>query len=203
MSAIFLSVPRALHFAYVMQAYPATPESIMAKIMRQFVKESEVREGSRISTVRFDGLNAFEVRQQCANIRDMVTRILPSPEAASIRARYGLTDYHDYDNGERRYFFDRDRTQAIKTLTDWLTPGFDDVPMPMMDLLVARHYADLRQTPIPIRAVAELFGKTRSTVHRRSDAVGNRLGKLEMRALDLLTPAFRATEAEGSAIAAT
>ncbi|WP_439891581.1 hypothetical protein ACS7SF_02775 [Ralstonia sp. 25C] len=201
MPAIFLSVPRALHFAYLMRAYPVTPESIMAKIMRQFVKESEVREGLRVSTVCFDGLTALEVHQQCTNIRDMVVRLLPPPESASVRARFGLTDYHDYDDGERRYFFDRDRTQAIKTLSDWLRPGFDDVPMPMMDLLVGRHYADLRQTPIPIRDVAELFGKSRSTVHRRADEVGYRLGKLETRALDLLTPVFVKASADGWAIA--
>lgn len=134
------------------------------------------------------------------NIHDMVTRLLPAPESAAVRARFGLTEYHDYKSGERRYYFDRDRTPAIKTLSDWLAPSFDDVSPPMCDLLVARHFADLRQTPIPIRAIAESFGKSRGTTHRRADAIGERLGKLEMRALDLLTPAFTDEDPYGEAI---
>lgn len=201
MTAIFMSVPQAVHFAYLMRAYPPCPESIMAKIMRQNVKESEVWQGNRPRTVSFDGLHALEVHQQCTNIRDMVCRLLPQAESACLRARHGLTEYHDYASGERRFFFDRDRTDAIRALSDLLLPGHDDIPQPMMDLLVARHFCDRHQTPITVRAIAELFAKSRSTTHRRADEIADRLNKLEMRALDLLTPAFTEADVHGFSIA--
>ncbi|MDB6082438.1 MAG: hypothetical protein JWN43_319 [Gammaproteobacteria bacterium] len=42
MSAIFMSVPRALHVAFILQAYENAPESSMARILRWHVEECDV-----------------------------------------------------------------------------------------------------------------------------------------------------------------
>lgn len=69
-------------------------------------------------------------------------RVLPELECAVVQARYGLTDYVDEDGG-RRFFFDRERVAAIQYLAGtWALPQCEHVPQAVLDLLIARHFAD-------------------------------------------------------------
>lgn len=188
MSAIFMSVPRALHFAYLIQAYPDAPESLMARIMRWHVEECDVWEPRKARTVDFSGLNGLETRAECAGIRAHVVRILPALECAVIQARYGLTDY--VDEGEvRRYFFDKERANAFRALGNWagtfypeLMPTEEDKPRPL-DFIIGRHFADER-TPITLRWLAHAFGHNHTFYRRIANRLESQLMLIENRALD-------------------
>lgn len=194
MSAIFMSVPRALHFAYLIQAYPNAPESSMARILRWPIEECDVWEPRRVRSVDFTGLNGFEIRAECANIRAHVVRVLPPLECAVVHARYGLTDYVDEDGG-RRFFFDRERVAAIQYLSGtWAVPQCEHVPLAVLDLLIARHFADKRRTPITLRAVAESFGKSHTHYRRIANRLESQLILIENRALDGLGEVFKAEQ---------
>lgn len=200
MSQIFMSVPRALHFAYLIQAYEAAPESIMARIMRMHVEDCDIWEPRKARTVNFDGLNAYETRAECANIRAHVERILTPLECNVIRARYGLTEYAD-EGSERRFFFSRERTDAIQYLAHkWATHKYPDLELPVLDLLVARFFASRKTTPITLRAIADAFGRSHTFYGRVANKLEADLVKIENRALDQLEPVFSA-EQHGHSIA--
>lgn len=199
MSQIFMSVPRALHFAYLIQAYEASPESLMARIMRQHVEDCDIWEPRRARTVDFSGLNALEVRAECAGIRGHVERALSDLERAVIQARYGLTDYHDED-GARRFFFSKERSNAVQFIAQRTAVQFPDVRLAILDLLVARHFASRKTTPITLRAIAETFGRSHTYYRRIANVIEDELTLIEMRALDSLTPIFSA-ENHGHSIA--
>ncbi|TCG08363.1 hypothetical protein BZM27_12570 [Paraburkholderia steynii] len=190
MSQIFMSVPRALHFAYLIQAYPAAPESLLARVMRQHVEQCDVWEPRPARVVDFGGLNAQEVRAECAGIRGHVERELMDLPCAVIKARYGLTDFTDA-GGERRFFFSKERANAIRYLSsDWAAVQFADVGEAVLDLLIARHFADRRRTPITLRGIAETFGRNHTYYRRMANRLEEQLILIENRALDDLTPLF-------------
>lgn len=200
MSQIFMSVPRALHFAYLIQAYPAAPESLLARVMRQHIEQCDVWEPRRARVVDFGGLNSLEVRAECAAIRLHVERELTDLPCAVIKARYGLTDYSDA-GGERRFFFSRERANAIRYLSsDWAQLQFADVSESVLDLLIARHFADRRRTPITLRGLAETFGRNHTFYRRIANRLEEQLVLIENRALDDLTPLFT-SERHGHSIA--
>jgi hypothetical protein len=189
MSAIFMSVPRALHFAYLIQAYVNAPESVMARIMRWHVEECDVWEPRKARTVDFSGLNGLEIRAECAGIRGHVVRVLPPLECAVIQARYGLTAFVD-ENGVRRYFFDQERTKAMRVLGNWagtfypeLMPTEEDKPRPL-DWIVARHFASNKKTSITLRDLADMFGRNHTFYRRIANKLDEPLTRIENRALD-------------------
>jgi hypothetical protein len=192
MASLFMSVPRALHFAYLIQAYEAAPQSIMARIMREHVEECDVWEPRKLKTIDFSGLSPLEIRAECAGIRRAVGALLQPLECAAVRARYGLTDYEDVD-GVRRFFFDRDRSDAMKQLGTWAHETmYPQLHAAAVDVLVARHFASRRTTPITLRGVAEAFGKSHTYYGKIANELGKTLDSYEMRALDALMPYFTA-----------
>lgn len=199
MSQLFMSVPRALHFAYMIQAYPNAPESLMAKVLRSHMEECDVWEPRRARTVDFSGLNGLEVRAECAGIRGHVARVLPELECAVIQARYGLTDFVDEDGG-RRFFFDRERVAAIDFIAaTWAKPQYDAERDEVLLLLVARIFASPRLTPITLRGIAETFGRSHTHYRRIANRLEDRLMLVENRALDALGELF-STEHHGVSI---
>ena len=200
MSKIFLSVPRALHFAYLIQAYEAAPESQLARVMRWHVEECDVWEPRKAKTIDFSGLNALEVRAECANIRAHVVRNLTDLEQAVIRARYGLTDYEDID-GNRRFFFDADRTKAVQHIAEkWALPTNPGVDIRALEMIVARVYASRKTTPITLRQLADSFGKSHTYYRKIANRIEEDLIVIENRALDALADVFKA-EHNGHSIA--
>ena len=190
MTGVFLSVPSALHVSYMMPAYETAPQSILAKIMRMHIGEHDIWGYARPKVVFFDGLSPEQIRAQCTQIRAKVVRLLPRPEAAVVRARYGLTEYEDLVSGERRFAFNKDRALAMRYLAKWLTPSFSRLDRATLLLLVARVFANQRQTPITLRQLAAEHGFSHVYYHNYFHAIEQRLAALEMRALDLLTPMF-------------
>lgn len=202
-----MSVPRALHFAYLIQAYPAAPESIMARIMKMHVEDCDIWEPRKAKTVDFSGLNAMEMRAECASIRGHIERILPELERNVILARYELTDYADEADGTRRYFFTKPRANAMMALGDWAATFYPELQRVEvdksgpLDLIIARHFASHKKTtPITLRQLADAFGRNHTFYGRISRKLEEKLILIENRALDAITPVF-VTECRGHSIA--
>lgn len=185
---IFRSTSQALHFAYMIQAYEVSVESIMSKAIRAIMKDLGIWDDGKPSTVDFGSLNALEVRAQCAMIRAMVRDRLPGPEAWAIQARYGFNEIALID-GKKRLVFSRERYEAIMNLGDWMVPSFPNFNPLAVDLLIARA-VDKRVTDVTFRQIAEQFGLTHSTYHYALKRVRERVLELENRAIDRLAPEF-------------
>lgn len=190
MGPIFTTLGGCVHFAFLIQAYPASPESLLARVMRENVEDVDVWYPRRIKRIDFSGLNAVEVRVECAGIRAACARLLTPLENAALRARHGLTNYTDED-GERRFYFDVDRALAIQHLTtSFAAPLYPEFKTQLLDVLIARHYADKETTPITLRQIAETFGRSHTYWGKIATDLGKKLDAIEMRALDQLTPYF-------------
>ena len=181
--SIFRSTSQALHFAFLIEAYEVSVESLMSKVMRR-------NTGEKQSTVNFGGLNALEVRAQCAMIRAAVRDRLPAPEAWAIQARYGINEIIIAD-GQRKPVFSRERYDAIMRLSGWLAPSFSNFKPLAVDLLVARA-VDKRVADFTFRQMAEVFGLDHSTYAYALKRVREKLEGLEKMAINRLEPAFMA-----------
>jgi hypothetical protein len=192
MTGLFVSVPCALYIAYKMPAYEASPESTCLQILKRHIKEHDVWGHFRFKpkTCFFEGLTNEEIHAQCVVICDKVIRCLPENEAATVRARYGLTDFEDV-GGHRRYAFSADRADAIKSLSDHFRTIYDTLSEAECDLLVARVFANNKYTtPITLRGIAQQCGRSHVHYHHYSHAIEDRITQFEVRAIDTLTPVF-------------
>lgn len=195
---IFRSTSQAIHFAFLIEAYEASIESVMAIAMRRFMKELGIWDTGNPSTVDFGGLNALEVRAQCAMIRAAVRSRLPAPEAWAIEARYGINhEAEDKDKqrragfrrGDRNVRFSTARYEAVKNLGKWLAPSFPTINPLAVNLLVARAI-DSRVCTTSTRQMAEQMGASKDTWARSLKVVADRLRQLENQAIDRLEPDF-------------
>jgi hypothetical protein len=187
---IFRSTSQALHFAYIIQAYEVSAESVMAKAVRRLMKESGVWDTGEPSSIDFDGLSSLEVRAQCAMIRAAVRDHLPGPERWAIQARYGINEIVTKD-GNKKAVFSRERYDAILNLSKWLAPSFKNFSLFAVDLLIARA-VDRRVCNTTPREMAERFGISRDTFIRALHDTKKRLYVLEGAGIDRLTPIFAA-----------
>jgi hypothetical protein len=190
---VFATVPCALSVAYRMPAYRKSPESTCARILRDHIRRSKIWDiGDMLpKVVFFEGLTNDEIHAQCALIRAVVIARLPELEAATIRARYGLTDFEDLESGARRFAFSADRADAIKALSDRMREQFDVLTEGECDILVARIFANVKATtPITLRAIAEQFGRSHVHYYNYFHVLDDTLFHFEMRALDTLTDIF-------------
>lgn len=185
--AIFRSTSQALHFAFLIEAYEMSVESIMSKAIRHRMMECGIWRDAP-STVDFCGLNALEVRAQCAMIRAAVRDRLPAPEAWAVQARYGVNEIV-LEDGERRPVFSRGRYDSIQSLSNWIAPSLRGMNVMAIDLLVARA-VDGKVADVSFRQMAEQLGMSKSTWHRALADVRARLRGLENMAIDRLSPAF-------------
>lgn len=188
--SMFLSVPRALHFAYLMQAFEAAPESIMAKIIRANVIDCDVWGARKPSVVDFSGLTVLELHAECAGIRKAVERECGPDESAVIKARYELTEFEDVD-GVRRFAFSKARIDALLYLSAKVrTLYFPDAAQDVIDILVGRAFAERWKTPITLRQIEEQFGVSKSNLGRMANRLDEYVMQLENRAFDTLMPYF-------------
>lgn len=185
---IFRSTSQALHFAYLIEAYDVSIESVMSKTLRRTMMELGIWNTGEPSSVNFGGLSALEVRAQCAMIRSAVRSRLPGPESWAVEARYGINEIVT-ENGQRRVVFKRYRYDAILRLADWLRPSFPATNPMAVDILVARA-VDKRVCDVTYRDMAERMGASKDTWARALNRIRERLRELENMAIDRLEPDF-------------
>jgi hypothetical protein len=187
--AIFRCVQKALSFAYLIEAYEVSAESIMAKALRRHMMELGIWNEGPPSTVDFNGLNGLEVRAQCAMIRAAVRDRLPAPERCAVEAIYGINEIVA-EEGKRRAVFRAYRYRAILSLGEYLAPSFAPMSPMLVDLLVARAVDRRVVCRMTLRELAERFDCPRSTLHDASRAIARRIDALEALAVGRLEPGF-------------
>lgn len=187
MRPIFNTTAQAVHFSFLIQAYEASPESQMGKMMRRAAEEVD---GTHRSTVHLDGLNPLEIRGQCALIRGAIAHQLPKPEADAMRARYGLVMTRNLPDGTREVELSEERHKAIFDLADYLLPQFQNIPRLALVHLVMREVGNLSAMQYPFKTIEQLCGGSHSTMHREFPKLRDKIHALEKRALLILTPIF-------------
>jgi hypothetical protein len=184
---IFRTTSQALHFAYIMDAYESSVESVMAKAIRHRMKESGIWDTGVPSTVDFGGLNALEVRGQCAMIRAAVNSRLPRHEAWAVQATYGICD--TIKEGEKEILvFTNERQGAIRKLSKWMVPSLRDLNSRAVYTLVGR--AVDRRCSVTLREMSGKYGLSQSTLFRSLNDVRHRIDTLVDMAIGRLTPVF-------------
>lgn len=187
---LFLSTPRALHFAYLMQAFAALPESSLSLLIDSFMAEKKVWNPRPAKTVDFRGLSRMEMFAECAGIRAAVKRECTLIERTIVACRYELMAYVQRD-GARVAYFSKARAQAFKALACYaLNTWFANVPPEVMLLLVAHAFVSSRETPLSLRRIADEYGHSHTHWHRVSNKLAYELSAVEARALDALEPYF-------------
>ncbi|MDB6119305.1 MAG: sigma-70, region 4 family protein, partial [Verrucomicrobiaceae bacterium] len=99
--AIFRSTGQALHVSFLIMSVEARQKNALRMALIQIIEavehlttkqESWLKQlrGDASGTVNFGGLDAYEVRAQCAMVTTAVRDHLPGPERDVVWARYGF-----------------------------------------------------------------------------------------------------------------
>lgn len=184
-SPIFQSASQAIHFAFLMEAYPPAPESQMAKVMRRLIQSMGI---TRSSTIDLGGLSPLEIQAQCAMIRAAVKTHLRSPESWVLQARYGINE-SDMEDGKPVLSFSLQRFRAIGALAKYLMVDYEGMTELSMYLVIAR-IMDNRVHKTTARKLADDFGKSHSFFIRLEKDLAIRLVKLERIAISNIEPIF-------------
>jgi hypothetical protein len=174
--AIFKTSGQAIHFSYVIQAYDASPQSQMAIIMRNGVRQMDRSDASSGPKINFGGLTPLEVRGQCAMIRACVQDHLQPREAWALEARYSR------DRDTKRF--------AIRELANYYGPVLGISADLVLALMWRQHVEKSRQKDFSLRAIASDYSVPYSTVQRAAKALDEHLHALEGMALSNLHGRF-------------
>ncbi|WP_207000714.1 hypothetical protein [Trinickia mobilis] len=204
MDAVFKDTRQALHVAFLILSVEPSQKNAFRLTLIQIIESLgtlnrrqaawlEQLYGERSSTVNFGGLTSDEVRAQCAAVESAVRTKLSDREQWAIWARFGQMGEERLPDGVKRFFFLRERSEAIQNLSAWVIPGFTSISIQAMDCIVARHYMSHKRSEISFRDLAASFGASHMTYKRAYDTIKGRLHSLENEAIDSLKPYFECT----------
>lgn len=213
--AVFATAGQAVHVAFLIMAQEAQQDAPLRKALIRIMESVnlstgnqrnwlEQLRGSPSGSVNFGGLDAYDVRAQCALITLAVRTRLPAPEMWALQAKFGQTDFEDIEMGQmprdgqlpvcgkprRRYAFSAERIAAIKGLSDWMAPSFPRIAPLALDCMIGKIYANHRKLEISFRDLEKSFGGARMTYARAYKMICSHLRKLEQLAINRLSPHF-------------
>lgn len=216
--AVFATAGQAVHVAFVIMSQPAQQDAPLRKALIRVMESIRLTDGNQrdwleqlrgepSNAVNFGGLDAYDVRAQCAMITQAVRTKLPKTEMWALQAKFGQTDVEDMEADSledrqlpcllkarrqvvRRYAFSAERIDAIKGLSDWLVPSFPQIKPFAMDCMIGKIYANHKKIEISFRDLAKSFGGNHMTYARAFKSMHNRLRALEQVAIDRLEPHF-------------
>ncbi|WP_404991185.1 hypothetical protein [Cupriavidus pauculus] len=208
MEAVFMDTRQALSMAYMVASLePRQPAPFRRALIQamecqdhltgiQAAWLNQLRGTPSESTVNFSGLSSDEVRAQCSAVISAVNSKLPAPEQWAIRARFIPVEFEDMGEGEargKRFYYSRERVEAIQHLSRWLPARLCTVTGLALDMLTARVYADGEKLAISFRDMESAFGGSRMTYARAYPKVRAQLVELERVAVARLTTYFERT----------
>jgi hypothetical protein len=204
-NAVFSDTRQALHVSFlILSTDPRAKNAFRTALIRILEMQPRLTDRQQTwldqligdaseSTVNFGGLSGDDVRAQCAAVVSAVTSKLPELEQWALFARFGQMGDELMPTGVKRFYFLRERSEAIQGLSRWLAPSFDGVSVMALDCLLARLYVNHSKIDISFRDIAQSFGASHMTYKRTFDKLKVRINELENRAVDMLTPYFERT----------
>lgn len=177
---IFRSVGQALHVAYLMEVLPATQRGIMQAMIEARMKASGVWDEPKPHerTLNFGGLNALEVRGQCAMVRGAVDHHLTQPEAWAVKAHYGHQNT---------------KTVGVRELARYVAPMLASSNSEAVLALAWGVYGSKEQRDgLSVRKVADSYGLSASSAGRDRQVLARVGTDLLARAVGRLEEIFQA-----------
>jgi len=209
MDSVFQTTGQALHVSYLIMSVEARQKSPLRQALIQIIEaiESpsarlkawlEQLRGESSGTVNFGGLDAYDVRAQCAMVTQAVIDHLPEPERNVIQARFIPTATEEIGRDSEgqpqyRFYFSRERVEAMQRLSIRLAPNFRDLTIFQLDHLVAKAFAERREVRNSFRDLAALAGGSHMLYARKYPAIVAHLSELEAQAMRRLTHHFERT----------
>lgn len=205
MEAVFRDTRQALHVSFLILSTDPRAKNVFRTALIQIMELQPTltkRQKAWLdqligdiaeSTVNFGGLTGDDVRAQCAEVISAVNSKLGNIERWTVYARFGQMGDERLPDGVKRYFFLRERSEAIQKLSAWLALSFDGISLMALDCMLARLYANHAKVDISFRDLAKAFGANHMTYKRAFDKIRLRMQEVEGRAIDQLTPYFERT----------
>lgn len=180
MEAIFKETGRALHFAFMMQAYEGSPESILAVTIKRLIKDLGIWEDQskkQENRIDFGGLTAAEIAQQCVQIRTSVREQLRPFDAQLVEAKYSTQP--------------ATKAAAVHAVADYFRPVIDVSPE-LARALAWRYYSppNVREVEYSFRRLVHEHGKAKSSIERIYKRLAHMIGTQESMAVDCLRDRF-------------
>lgn len=173
---IFRSVSQCLHVAYLMEILPATQKSQMQAMIDRMLEDMGIVQEREQGTINFGGLNALEIRGQCAMVRGVVIHHLPKPEADAVHARYA---------------YQKLKADGVRGVRDYSHPLLSTQgDMPTLAMAWSFFCTKKQRDDFSVRKIADEFGLGKSTVATDVAAIKRTARTLENRAVERLSPLF-------------
>jgi hypothetical protein len=132
--------------------------------------------GVSSGTVNFGGLDAYEVRAQCAMVTQAVKDHLPGPERDAVWCRYG---------------FQLERAAGVKGLGEYVRPQMTFGDETAIHALIYGHFCpQMRAKGLSLQDISRERGIHAKTLKRAATVIGNTTRILENMAVERLTPMF-------------
>lgn len=178
---IFQNVGQALHVSFLMAILPVT-QKVSTQMLLDALRQQSGRMEARVaSTINMGGMSPLEFRGQCAMVTAAAHHHLPSPEYASVLARYG----HQVT-----------KAKGIASLADYCGPisGIENL-LATKALLWSRYHrgSQRAQDRFSLRDIEKETGVSVQTLRTGATRMGEVCDGLERRAETRLEELFART----------
>lgn len=178
------------------------------RALREKLKQTRAELDALRNSCTTEAKTQESVRRKYQAMRDVVRGIDAELTSAESAERAAQIEFERFSGGglidsgkspgrlgkpRRRFAFSSERIAAIKGLAGWLQQSrrFDRYSSEAMLLMVARLYADHKETKISFRSIGEEMGVNRKTYALDYKQAQKILRPLVQMAVDRLTPYFR------------
>lgn len=173
---IFRSVQQCLHVCFLMEILPATQKSQMQAMIERMLEDMGIVQEREQGTINFGGLNALEIRGQCAMVRGVVIHHLPKPEADAVNARYA---------------YQKLKAQGVRGVRDYSQPLLSTQgDMATLAMAWSLFATAKQREDLSTHRIAAEYGLAQRTISRDVQSIRNTAKMLENRAVERLTPIF-------------
>lgn len=146
---IFPSTYKAVQVAYMMEAAPPSPKSVL-HVLQEMVPDDYPEDKVNTSGIDFGGMSTEDQRAECAIIRLIVERTLDGVELDVIHAKFG-----------RNGFFANTQSEAVKKMINHVRPTYTGLAKVAGEDITKRVFCrwEHKQGILSCESIAEKHGK--------------------------------------------
>jgi hypothetical protein len=180
-TAVFTSTRQALYISFLLEVTPATAKSQMQVVIEQMMAAAGVSAelDRHERTIDFRGLNALEVRGQCAMVVGAVQSHLALPEHGAIWTKYGMRQR---------------QVRGVSILAEYIEPMLTVRNKDAHQAMIwGRFGREINREVFSIRKIASELGLPHATVQRDQQKIVTVQRALEGKAMQRLDSLFETT----------